>query len=66
LLSQQRVRRTFAYVNNTRRVPPGAKPWRGREDLDDLADLFEQGAADGTPVRESSGRTRGVAVGMAG
>jgi hypothetical protein len=36
--------------------------WRGCEDLDDLADLFEQGAADGTPVRESSGRTRGVAV----
>jgi hypothetical protein len=25
--------------------------------LDDLADLFEQGAADGTPVRRSSGRT---------
>jgi hypothetical protein len=30
--------------------------------LPGLADLFEQGAADGTPIRESSGRTRGVAV----
>jgi hypothetical protein len=32
--------------------------------LDDLADLFEQGAADGTPVREIVGRTGGVRRGV--